>query len=304
MTYNAGDLKWGEPTLGTPSGTVTWSADYTSNLNYSSSFTASDFDAALMAAFNTWESVASVDFQMVSSSGASDVDILSGSTGGAAGVAQYSYDGNPGLSSILSGSVTFSSSLTWSPYGGSGGADFFAVALHEIGHIIGLGHVNDTSEIMNPVISTDTLGDGDIAGAQYLYGRDAGDVASPAGEDPPGPAASPGLSSADGGGGGGGAGLLLGLLAAIVAMIFGGGAAAGLAVAAGHLPGEDDDDPDTDRDDAHDYDEPGVTEQVHVSYLADMPLPGIPVEDIASACGCYGPCDCLTEQAYGAELAI
>lgn len=303
MPYNAGDLKWGDPTLGTPSGTVTWSSDYVGSLNYNSSlFSPADFNAALMAAFDTWESVASVDFQMVASSGASDVDILSGDIGGAAGIAQYNYTGNAGLSTILGGSITFNSSLTWSPYGDSGGADFYAVALHEIGHIIGLGHVNDPTEIMNPVVSSDTLGTGDIAGAQYLYGRDAADVAEPQGEGPAAPL-SAGLSS--GGGGGAGAGLLVGLLAALVALIFGGGAMAGVAIAAGHVAGGDDDGHDADHDEhVHDTDLPGATEQTHISYLADLPLPGIPVDDMASPCGCYGPCDCASDHPSALELFV
>lgn len=303
MPYNVNDLKWGEQTLGTPSGTITWSADYVSGLTYNSSlFSPADFDAALMAAFDTWESVASLDFQMVASASESDVDILSGNIGGAAGVAQYSYTGNPGLSTILDGSITFSSSIPWSPFGESGGNDFYAVALHEIGHIIGLGHVNDPTEIMNPVISTDELGTGDIAGAQYLYGRDAGDAPEPPGEGPEAPV-SAGLSGGDGGGGGGGAGLLVGLLAAIVALIFGGGAMAGVAIAAGRVADDEDDTRDAGHDDhLHDTDLPGVTEQVHVSYLADMPLPGIPFDDTASPCGCFGPCDCLQEQASAVEF--
>ncbi len=298
MPYNAGDLKWGEQTLGTPSGTITWSADYISGLNYNTSvFSAADFDAALIAAFDTWESVASLDFQKVASAGDSAVDILSGDIGGAAGIAQYSFTGNPGLSTILGGSITFSEDLTWSPFGGSGGVDFYAVALHEIGHMIGLGHVSDPTEIMNPVISTDVLGAGDIAGAQFLYGRDAGDATEPLGEGPEAPDVA-GLSAADGGGGGGGgAGMLVGLLAALLALIFGGGAMAGVAIAAGRVA-EGDEDGEADHDDhAHDTDTPGVTEVVHVSYVADMPLPGIPVEELAGPCGCFGPCECLQDEA-------
>lgn len=303
MPYNAGDLKWGEQTLGTPSGTITWSADYLGNLTYdTSTFSPADFDAALMAAFDTWESVASVEFQMVASSSDSDVDILSGNIGGAAGVAQYSYTVNPGIGTIFDAAITFSSTLPWSPYGGSGGADFHAVALHEIGHIIGLGHVNDPTEIMNPVITSDALGTGDIAGAQFLYGRDAGDVPEPPGEGPEVPMTAA-LTGGDGGGGGGGAGLLVGLLAALMALIFGGGAMAGAAIAAGRVADEDDDTEPADRDDSwHDTDPAGVTEHVHASYLADMPLPGIPVDQAASPCGCFGPCNCLQDQAYAVEL--
>ena len=304
MPYNAGDLKWGQTTLGTPSGTITWSADYVDALNYSTAFTSSDVDAALTAAFDTWESVAAIDFQMVSSGTPADVTVASAGLNGAAGTAQYTFGSNPGLSEIFSGTVTFNSNYSWSPYGGSGGVDFFAVALHEIGHIIGLGHVNDPSEIMNPIISTDTLGSGDIAGAQFLYGRDSGDVPTPAGEGPATAAApSAGVSSSDDGGGGG-AGLLLGLLAAIVGLLFG-GVGAGVAIAAGRVAmDEDQDGPDTDDDHGHESGAGGIMEHVHSVYVAGMPLPGIPVEDCASCCGCYGPCDCAIEQAYGNEALI
>ena len=176
MPYNAGDLKWGDTTLGTPSGTITWSVDYGDALNFAPGYSQADFDAALISAFDAWENVASIDFQMVPFGDPADVVVGAASLGGAAGIAEYTFDGNPGLSEIFSGTVTFNSDLTWTPYGQPGGVDFFAVALHEIGHIIGLGHVNDTSEIMNPVIYADDLGSGDIAGAQFLYGRDPGDV--------------------------------------------------------------------------------------------------------------------------------
>lgn len=295
MPYNAGDLKWGVPVLGEPSGTITWSADYVDALNFSSSYDAGDFNAALLDAFDTWENVASIDFQMVSSG--ADVTVGTESLGGAAGTAFFTFDGNPGLSQIFAGEITFNSDLVWAPYG-NGGIDFYAVALHEIGHIIGLGHVNDINEIMNPVIYADSLGSGDIMGAQFLYGTDPGDIEPP--QDPPTPGG--GLSGgSDGGDGGGAIALVMGILAALLALVFGGGAAAGAALAVGRVASSDDDDQNAAADDSHDHahdlDIPGVTEHLHVAYVAGMPLPCVPFDGEVSACGCYGPCDCLSQAA-------
>lgn len=309
MPYNAGDVKWGTPTLGTPSGTITWSADYVTALNYSPTYSAAEFDAALTAAFDAWESVASIDFQQVAPGSGADVTVISGSLGGSvAGTANYTFGGNPGLSEIFSGTVTFNSDLTWSPFGGGGGVDFHAVALHEIGHILGLGHVNDTSEIMNPVVYANSLGSGDIAGVQFLYGRDPSDAPAPSGEGPEAPTSVGVSATDDGGGGGGGAGILLGLLAAVLGLLLGGGLAAGAAFAAARVPDNDDDPQDVEDQDGHDHDHDpvgeGVMEHTHVVYVPETaPVPLVAFDDQASPCGCYGPCECLLEEA-GAEFTL
>lgn len=299
MPYSAGDIKWGTPLLGEPSGVITWSADYVDALNFSPTYSANDFDAALQAAFDTWETVASIDFQMVASGSPADVTVTSADLGGAAGLAYFRFEDTPGLSRILEGEITFNTLLNWAPFG-SGGADFFAVALHEIGHIIGLGHVNDPNEIMNPTVFADSLGPGDIAGAQFLYGTDPGDV-----EAPPDPNANPGTGgvsggSGDGGGGGGAIALVMGILAALLGLIFGGGAGAAAALAVGRVPDTDEPGDAHEHHESlhdHDLDVPGVTEHLHVVYLPDMPLPMVAFDDEAGSCGCYGPCDCALRAA-------
>jgi len=147
--------------------------------------------------------------------------------GDVVGYATYSYTVYTGIDRITEGAIVFDTEETWAPYG-IGGTDFYAVALHEIGHIIGLGHVDDITEIMNPYISADDLGDGDIDGARYLYGEGDGSVAADAPEDD------------GGGGGGGGLGGIVALIGGILAAILGFGAIGGpTALALGRVEDND-----------------------------------------------------------------
>lgn len=259
MPFSSNGTKWGEPVLGEPSGTITWSESFIDDLRMASGYTSGQFDAALASAFDTWESVASIDFQMV----ATGADLVLDATrlaAGTAGLATTYFSTGGTVNEISRAEIDFNSDILWAPTG-SGGADFFAVALHEIGHILGLGHVNDSNEIMNPVVSADRLGPGDIAGAQYLYGTDPGDVTAPEEQ----PSFEPhSVSSDDGGGGGGGGGLLLGLLALLFGL-FSGGLGAAAMVAAARLPDGDEDG------------ESGEQSHADVSFL-----PTIPVEEFAA----------------------
>lgn len=50
------------------------------------------------------------------------------------------------------------------------------IALHEIGHVIGLSHSNDSHDIMSPVVRADALSRADIATARLIYEMPAGRV--------------------------------------------------------------------------------------------------------------------------------
>ncbi len=70
------------------------------------------------------------------------------------------------------GDLHFDEAEQWS-IGPAGGIDIEYVALHEIGHCLGLGHSDDTAAVMYPFYSGTTpavLAKDDIAGIQALYG--------------------------------------------------------------------------------------------------------------------------------------
>lgn len=231
--------KWGNSAGETPSGTIEWNSDgLMAGLDLAAGVTATQMNNTLDDAFEAWESVASVDFLKVNSG--ADLNLVAGGLSGTtAGEALTSFNLTPGAAfnpSIynvaFSSTVTFDSSLrTWSPEGSGTSTDFFSVAVHEIGHVIGLDHVSDVTQIMNDFISADTLGSGDIEGVQTIYGTDGSSSGGGGSAGGSGDGGASGGGGDDGGGGGGGAlGLILGLVA-LIAGLFTGGAGAAVALA-------------------------------------------------------------------------
>jgi hypothetical protein len=83
----------------------------------------------------------------------------------------------PPTSDGLAGDVHFDDEETWSLTPGDGVIDYLEVAVHEIGHALGLGHETDVTAIMNPIYAERYNGLGsafllpdDISGIQALYG--------------------------------------------------------------------------------------------------------------------------------------
>jgi hypothetical protein len=78
------------------------------------------------------------------------------------------------------GDIIFNNKRTWDSYRGSvrfGAIDIQRVALHELGHLLGLDHPDEAGQSFTPtpimnsnVTSRDTLTPDDIGGAQSLYG--------------------------------------------------------------------------------------------------------------------------------------
>lgn len=268
-------LKWGAAVEGTASGQIGWSADLT-GLSFMPPYTFETFESQLETAFTAWEDVAAVDFVAVDASLADvtfSVAVLEDM--GAAGLATITYFPKDDFGIIDSGRILMDGDRLWSPDGDSPGSDFFAVALHEIGHILGLDHIFDDSEIMNPVVRVDELGDRDIAAIQDRYGTDGSGPDEPLGQS---------LASADDGGGGGAGGLLFGLLGAIFAFLFGAPGVAAVAFAGrvddnGDSAAETDDLPDLDPD----FDLPQIMVHEHAVYLDGE-------GHAHGCCDCDGPC--------------
>src|SRR5690349_21724725 len=163
VDFNLEGAKWGSPELGTAGGTVTWAVD--------NSISQTELQS-INAAFAEWSEVANIQFQQVSSTANSDIDFSNSALDGAGnvlGVTGFSFSGGQ----LQSAEIQFDSGDNLS------GSDFSLVAIHEIGHAIGLGHFNGDDAVMNSTANFDLDGleQSDIEGAVALYGASTTDMA-------------------------------------------------------------------------------------------------------------------------------
>lgn len=188
-SYAFEGIKWGSGTAGTSGGTVTWSfalANYANQpFNFQETLT-EEFRSLIRKAFDRWESVADIDFVEATDSGEIDIrvgfDAIDGSSKTLAEAYYYYFKAKPGeeFGTLSQAYIRFDSSESWSFQGvdlvSKSGAGFYPVALHEIGHTIGLAHVTGEVELMNSrlTLGVKDLLAGDITGAAVLYGQRPG----------------------------------------------------------------------------------------------------------------------------------
>jgi hypothetical protein len=104
-------------------------------------------------------------------------------------VTSYSYSG----STMIEGDIVFNTAWTWDSYRGGlrSAIDIQRVALHELGHLIGMAHSSVSGAIMYPSVNNSyLLTADDIAGIQSLYGAPSSSP-TPTPTPTPGPSATP-----------------------------------------------------------------------------------------------------------------
>jgi len=148
------------------------------NLTYSFTNSTSDLDVSIqrqviVEAFNKWADVSTLNFSEVQSGGDFKIEFATGNHGDG-----NPFDGSgrtlahaffPPPNGSLAGDCHFDDDENWSVNGT--GIDLLSVALHEIGHALGLEHSADSRAVMYAFYngSNQVLREDDILGIQTLY---------------------------------------------------------------------------------------------------------------------------------------
>ncbi|XP_008520988.2 macrophage metalloelastase [Equus przewalskii] len=144
--------------------------------NYTPDMKPEDVDYAIQKAFQVWSDVTPLKFRKINT-GEADIMIqfAHGAHGdyspfdGRNGILAHAFGPGPGIG----GDTHFDEAEIWTK--SYKGTNLFLVAVHELGHSLGLGHSHDPKAIMFPTysyidLSTFRLSADDIRGIQSLYG--------------------------------------------------------------------------------------------------------------------------------------
>ncbi len=177
--YVLNGVRWEiDPLVHQVGATVTWSiatANYVADYIQFDGFITGQFINVIRAAFDAWEAVTNIDF--IESSDSSNIDIRLGygdidGPSGTLGIAYYSYDSDDILTQSF---IEFDESENWDMTIGAPQSGFgaYVVALHEIGHAIGISHSNVSGAVMAAFYNSSLSGltQDDINAAQAIYGE-------------------------------------------------------------------------------------------------------------------------------------
>ncbi|MFG2095483.1 M10 family metallopeptidase domain-containing protein [Streptomyces sp. NPDC048612] len=153
-----------------PTSRLTWKLDHYSSRSDLRGKRA-EVENALAKAMNTWAKASKLRFTKTTGSKANiKIGFHTGDHGdnaafdGKGGVLAHAYEPQWGM-------LHFDDQEPWSTTAQSGRTDLSSVALHELGHILGLDHSADRKSIMYPYYTGGkTLGQEDIQRIQALYG--------------------------------------------------------------------------------------------------------------------------------------
>jgi hypothetical protein len=147
---------------------------------FSSDLQSADQIREVESAFTTWQNEIPMDFQMVAPNLSPRLRIgwFQGTHGdgsdfdGVGNVLAHAFYPPP-CGGCHAGDFHFDDGETWAIAAGAGVFDIQTVALHEIGHLLGLTHTNVAGAVMFPTYQGQlrTLQADDIAGIRTIYGR-------------------------------------------------------------------------------------------------------------------------------------
>lgn len=136
----------------------------------------STFETVVEDALKVWSDVADIHFTETSRPGQNDsLDITFAALDGSGGVLAQAYFPNDLNRSTIAGDVQFDSSETWEVgnENGSQAFDLLYVAVHEIGHALGLDHSSIAGSVLNGSVSSNhqfsELADSDRNSILALY---------------------------------------------------------------------------------------------------------------------------------------